>query len=238
MPAILTPDYAASAHQPLDRVKSIDLAMLATRYAWAAGHAAGKDVAEIACGSGIGAGWLARMARSLVVGDVDPRNCRVAQETYAGWNTIRVRQIDAFDLPFRSSSLDLLVLLEAIYYLRDAESFFEEGRRVLRRGGSLLVSTVNPEWCGFRPSPLATRYFTASELTVSLKESGFSTRIQAGFAERGIVNRVLEKFSARKEKIPRELEPGRNASEKLITVGPEMDLRRYRTLYIQATKAR
>src|ERR1035437_9696098 len=124
MQAALRPDFSTVTEQPEQSASRLQLAMLSTRYAWAAGHVADKDVAEIACGSGLGLGWIARRARSVEAGDLNDANCRAAIETYAGRENIRVRRMDAHLLPFPEASFDLLLLFEAIYYLSDAEAFF------------------------------------------------------------------------------------------------------------------
>jgi SAM-dependent methyltransferase len=264
MKAALRADFSTVTEQPRQPATRLQLAMLSTRYAWAAGHAAGKDVAEIACGAGLGLGWIARMARSVDAGDVDDANCRVALETYAGREKIQIRRMDALDLPYASASLDLLLLFEALYYLPDAAAFLEEARRVLRPGGELLLATVNREWSGFNPSPFHTRYLSAGELAEELARAGFAAHLRAGFAERrgkldgviGMIRRAAVRarmipptmagkaflkrlFYGSLEPIPRELEPGRPSGLGLLQpVSPGMDLSRYRTLYAEARKLR
>jgi SAM-dependent methyltransferase len=261
MQPALSPDYSTVTEQPEQRATRLQLAMLSTRYAWAAGHASGKDVAEIACGAGLGLGWIARMARSVEAGDVNDANCRAAIETYACREKIRIRRMDALDLPFPAASLDLVLLFEAVYYLSDAEAFFREARRVLRPAGTLLISTVNREWTGFNPSPFHTLYFSASELKDALARTGFATSLHAGFAEtRGIKDWLVGKarraavaarlipptmagkaflkrlFYGSLEPIPRELAASREDSQRLTPIAPGMDLHTYRTLYAEARR--
>jgi len=200
----------------------LDLAMLSTRYAWAAGHAAGKDVAEVACGAGAGLGWIARMARSVEAGDPDDANCYLAQETYAGREKIRIRPMDAFNLPFADASLDLVVRLHGIDDLRVAQAFLDQSRRVLRRYGAVLMATE-------------TRGLTVPEVTGTLARAGFHAHLMAGFPRtRGLSGWLPRNRSP--GQVPRELEPGRHATGQLISVAPGTDLARYRTLYIEGRK--
>jgi ubiquinone/menaquinone biosynthesis C-methylase UbiE len=263
MPAAkLKPDYSTVTEQPQQGATRLQLAMLSTRYAWAAGQAAGKDVAEVACGAGLGLGLLARMARSVKAGDLDDTNCRMALETHAGREKIHICHMDALDLPFPDASVDLLLLFEAIYYLSDAPAFFEEARRVLRSGGTLLLATVNPQWTGFHPSPFSTRYFSADELRDALSRAGFAANLKAGFPERhsmldwlvakirrlAVAARMIPSTMAGKaflkrmfygalKPIPRELQQGGGGAP-LHPIGSGMNLSRYRTLYAEARKLR
>jgi ubiquinone/menaquinone biosynthesis C-methylase UbiE len=196
--------------------------MLWTRYAWAAGHAAGKNVAEIGCGAGCGLGWLARMARTVEAGDPDDANCYLAQETYAGRPKIRIRRIYSSNLPFADASLDLLLRLEDIDNLPSAQAFLAESRRVLRRNGTLLIAS-------------RTLGSTAAEVIETLAQAGFTAHLKAGFPRRGVFGWLQSKRGPL-EPVPRELEPGLHSTSPLITIAPGMNLTRYRTLYIEARR--
>ena len=52
---------------------------------------------------------------------------------------VRFVQGSAYELPFADSSLDLVVATSAIHMLDDLGRFVAEARRVLKRGGSLVV---------------------------------------------------------------------------------------------------
>lgn len=183
MTPVLTRDYLAVTERPGQSASRIQLEMLEARYAWAADQAREKDVLEAACGAGMGLPVLGRVARSVQAGDVDVENLRAAHVACAGSPNITARAFHAEQLPFPSESFDLVLLFEAIYYLPDARRFFQETQRVLRPGGTLLVVTVNPEWDGFNPSPLCTRYWSAAELLAALEEAGFAARVQGAFPE-------------------------------------------------------
>lgn len=155
------------------------LLMLAARYRLAAELTTGGDVLEVACGPGIGLGYVARKARSVVGGDVDERLLQAAHRHYGG--RIPLLRLDAQALPFAGRAFDAVILFEALYYLHEPERFLAETRRVLRPGGMLLISTVNREWRGFNPSPHSARYFSASELRALLEAQGFAADLLGGF---------------------------------------------------------
>jgi SAM-dependent methyltransferase len=177
--------YSAVTELPGGRATAEQLSMLRTRYHLARERSRGKDVLEVACGSGMGLGYLAKEARTVVGGDVDESVLRFAREHYRGCGNIEVRQMDAHELPFEDDSFDLVLMYEALYYLRDAGQFLKEAQRVLRPGGELIICSVNCRWHGFNPSPFSTRYVAPDEIGALMEQSGFSPRIEFGFVDRG-----------------------------------------------------
>jgi ubiquinone/menaquinone biosynthesis C-methylase UbiE len=89
--------------------------------------------------------------------------------------------LDAHQLPFKDSSFDVVILFEAIYYLAQPEEFVMETRRVLRKDGVLLITTVNKDWPEFNPSPLSTQYLSVPELQQLLVSNGYSAKFYGGF---------------------------------------------------------
>ena len=183
MNSALAHSYLAVTERPGQPASRIQLEMLEARYSWAAGQARGKDVLEAGCGAGMGLPVLGRVARAVQAGDVDAGNLRAARAVCARHPNITLGEFGAERLPFPSESFDLVLLFEAIYYVADARRFLEETQRVLRPDGTLLIVTVNPEWTGFNPSPLHTRYWSAANLLEALRELGFAARIQGAFPE-------------------------------------------------------
>ncbi|HZO90863.1 MAG TPA: class I SAM-dependent methyltransferase [Chthonomonadaceae bacterium] len=157
------------------------LSMLCTRYDLARRLCAGKEVLEVACGTGTGLGYIARKARRVVGGDYDPKMVDLARSHYG--NRIELHQLDAQNLPFPDKSFDVVLLLEAIYYLPQAERFVAEARRVLRDDGTLFICSANREWNLFNPSPFSHRYYSAGELKELLAEVGFQVKLLAGFPD-------------------------------------------------------
>ncbi|MDR7537355.1 MAG: class I SAM-dependent methyltransferase [Armatimonadota bacterium] len=174
--------YASVTELPGMGATREQLSMLYTRYRLAVRHAAGKDVLEVACGPGIGLGYLARAARTVVGSDFDEALLGQARATYGP--TMRLVRLDAHTLPFAGRTFDLVLLYEALYYLSAPERFLREARRLLRPDGTLLISTVNRLWSGFNPSPYTFRYFTAPELRALLRAEGFDVALYAAFPAR------------------------------------------------------
>jgi SAM-dependent methyltransferase len=159
-----------------------ELSMLYTRYRWAKTLSAGRDVLEVACGPGIGLSYLACGARTVVGVDIDPVLLRRARSR-RGVN-VPLACVDAHALPFADGTFDVVLLFEAIYYLKCPASFLREARRVLRPAGTLLVCLPNRQWAGFNPSPFAHGYPSVAEIYDALSAAGFAPRVYGGFAAR------------------------------------------------------
>jgi SAM-dependent methyltransferase len=176
-------DYSDVTERPGLAISSIQLARAIHRYQTAAKCATGRKVLEVACGSGQGLGILADAARSVVGGDYSASNLGLARQQYVG--RLPLVQLDAGRLPFCAESFDVVVLLEAIYYLEDPARFVAEAKRILRRPGRIVISTVNCAWPDFGKSPHASVYFDANQLRKLLSDVGWSARIFGAFPEGG-----------------------------------------------------
>jgi ubiquinone/menaquinone biosynthesis C-methylase UbiE len=172
-------DYSVVTEIPGLGATREQMSMLYTRYTTAAAFCEGKDVLEVACGAGLGLGYLARKARRIVGGDYTERLLRLAQRHYRG--RIPLVRLDAHALPFRDRSFDVVILYEAIYYLTEPDRFLAECRRVLRVPGVVLICTVNKEWSDFNPSPFSVRYFSSQELIELLQRHGFAVELYGAF---------------------------------------------------------
>jgi len=177
--SVTSADYSSVSEQGGDWLTQEALSMLYARYRYALENCADRDVLEVACGAGIGLGYLAARARRVVGADVTPSLITTARRTYQG--RIPLVRLDAHRLPFVPHSFDVVVLFEALYYLADAVAFLRECRLVLRPSGTLLLCTVNPEWADFNPSPLSHRYFSGHDLSVLLHRAGFQAEVRAAF---------------------------------------------------------
>ncbi len=174
-------DFSLVSETPGLGVTKENASMLMTRYAFARKYCERKDVLEISCGAGMGLGFLAATAKSIVGADYDPQFVARAKEHYG--ERIEVHEADAQALPFADNSFDTVVMMEAIYFLPEASAFLSEARRVIRPGGRLAIVTANCEYKTFNPCDRATRYFSAKELAKMLSEEDFEVQIWKGYKD-------------------------------------------------------
>jgi len=164
--------YAGITELPGDPITQEQWERLCHRYFWVGTYCVNKDVLEVACGSGIGAGYLSNLAARYVAGDYDEAVLKIARAYYG--ERVDFRQFDAQDLPFGNDTFDVVVMLEAIYYVPHPEKFVRESKRVLRNGGYVLLATANKDLYDFAPSPYSIRYFGVPELRDLFSDFGFS----------------------------------------------------------------
>lgn len=158
-----------------EEISAEQLYRLYNRYHWTAQHCAGRDVLEVACGSGAGLGYIARTATSVAAGDYSAVILAGAKAHYG--TRFDIRQFDAQDMPYPDGSFDVVVMHEALYYIPDAGKFAAECRRVLRPGGAVLLTNANKDLFDFNPSPYSTVYHGAVELSELFGAHGFSTEL-------------------------------------------------------------
>src|SRR5262249_44365440 len=165
-----------------------------------------QAVLEVSCGPGSGLGCLAGRASKLVAGDYCASHLAQARTHYGP--SVPLVQLDATALPFRPASFDVVLLLEAIYFLPHVGAFLDSCHDALKRRGVVLVVTVNPDWEAFNPSPLSTKYWTAKELSDLLRTHQFSTEMYAGFpardpSPRGRLAHALKRSAVKRKLIPK-----------------------------------
>ena len=180
------------------------LAMQYFRYRMAADLGAGGDVLEIGCGSGMGLSYLAERARKVVGGDYTMGLLREARAQLPKASLVR---FDAQHLPFRDASLDVVLMLEMIYYLADQDAAVAECRRVLRDDGALMICVPNPERPDFNASPFSTHYPDAAGLVALFERNGFDARVLGAFpvepsSARDRVLAPIRLFAVRNHLIP------------------------------------
>jgi SAM-dependent methyltransferase len=105
-------------------------------------HAA--RVADLASGTGYGSRLLASIAGATTDGvDLDPRAVDYARRHHACEGRCAFHAADACDTPLRSNAYDLAASFETIEHVSNATGLVAELHRILRPGGTLVISTPN-----------------------------------------------------------------------------------------------
>lgn len=126
-----------------------------SRYSFAKKYIRNKDkVLDAACGTGY---------ETIGVGiDNDPEAIAFAKSHYKAEFVVA----SVLDMPFESNSFDVVTSFETIEHV-DANKFLTEVKKVLKRNGTLILST--PRENGPSNSPYHIKEFTAKELEILLK---------------------------------------------------------------------
>jgi len=224
--------YWQITEAPGQKASREQVARIYHRYRLALDYARGVEVFEAACGSGISLGYLAGVARRVVGGDIDVVNISAARDARRALTAdirekVDIVRLDAHHLSFSPGSFDLVLLFEAVYYLKDPGLFVTEAARVLRDGGTLIVGTVNKDWPDFHPSPYTHYYPSVPDLYRLLRSSFASVAIYGAFPSRpeGVRQSaisMLKRVAVRFDLIPGSLKA--RSYLKRLFLGPLADL--------------
>lgn len=171
-------DFEAVTELAGDEVSPEQVFRVCNRYYWAARHCTGKDVFEVACGTGPGLGYIGKVARAVVAADISQPIVNRAKAHYG--DRFDILCLDATDTGFPDSSFDVILIFEALYYIPDPGKFVAECRRLLRPGGAVLVSNANKDLFDFNPSPYSHTYHGVVELGKLFTHFGFETQFFGG----------------------------------------------------------
>jgi SAM-dependent methyltransferase len=109
----------------------------------AIGDVAGLDVLDAACGPGLYARDLLAAGARVTAFDASPVMVELARTQVAGQAPVD-RAVLGEPLPYPGDAFDLVVCALAIHYADDRRAAFAEFHRILRPGGTLVLSTAHP----------------------------------------------------------------------------------------------
>lgn len=140
------------------------------------------DAIDIGCGGGANvARLLERCPRGSVTG-VDYASTSVdASRSFNAWavaqGSCRIVEGDVMALPFADASFDVATAFETVYFWPDIRRSFSEVARVLRRGGTFMISN-EVDGTAESDREMAASFsgmsmYTGDDLAALLKEAGF-----------------------------------------------------------------
>lgn len=101
------------------------------------------DVLDVGSGDGFVSGLISARAKSVTCLDRSERMIAAAQERLGGRANVRYAVGDMHALPFPARSFDQVALFNVLTYSDEPERVVLEAARVLRKGGTLAVLTLN-----------------------------------------------------------------------------------------------
>ncbi len=147
------------------------------RYEFALPYCRDAVVLDAGCGVGYGTAYLAREARRVVGVDVFADAIAYASRRYASEN-VEFVVADVQQLPLPDATFDTVCSFEIVEHVADAERFVAELARVLKPGGTLVLSTPRAEDPAVRPdNPFHEREFDADELRALLSAQFVSVEL-------------------------------------------------------------
>ena len=112
-------------------------------YDWAIGRLdSGVNLLEVGCGEGYGTNMFAKKVKSVMGLDLNFEAVEHARGRYAADNC-SFSTYDGHRFPFETESFDAAVSFQVIEHTDDDAMFVAEISRVLKRGGTLLMTTPN-----------------------------------------------------------------------------------------------
>ena len=116
------------------------------RYLNAKPYVYGKRVLDAACGEGYGTRLMYNWGASSVVG-VDISEVAIDKATKIfGTENVSYMRHNVEELPFPDNSFDVVVSLETIEHLDEPAKFLTELHRVLKKGGTAIISCPNDNY--------------------------------------------------------------------------------------------
>jgi SAM-dependent methyltransferase len=115
---------------------------------WLFDRISGSDPKKILeLGSGSGGLWADNLGRlgmrwEIVVSDISESELTKSRDRIGSRRGFSFERIDAHQIPYPDDSFDVVIADHLLQRVADPESMLREMRRVLRRGGKLLVSAI------------------------------------------------------------------------------------------------
>ena len=127
------------------------LALHLARYVFAERWCDDGEVLDLGCGTGYGSFRLSRVARKVIGGDISVEAVEYARGHYGAPN-LEFAVLDATVLPFGDASFDVVCSFETIEHVDNPKKLVHEVARVLRPGGTFVVSTPRAEETTHKPA--------------------------------------------------------------------------------------
>ncbi len=146
-------------------------------YEFAQAYIQGKRVLDVGCGNGYGTALMAKSALEIVGLDYDAETVEQNKKAYGSISNISFKQAFIPPVPFEAESFDVITAFQFIEHIESRKEFLKECLRVLKPGGSLLVTTPNAVKSLAR-NPFHVHEYTFAEMDSELKSLSADFELQ------------------------------------------------------------
>ncbi len=108
-------------------------------------HEKGMRVLDVGCGTGNHSIKLARMGLQVTGIDISEKMLEIARKKAGASLSVNFLYMDAAKLEFENDSFDGAISITAFEFLPEPEKVLEEMFRVVKKGGSIVIGTLNRE---------------------------------------------------------------------------------------------
>jgi SAM-dependent methyltransferase len=102
-----------------------------------------ENILDVGGGSGLLIGSLSTISKNPIVLDIEGKGLSEINKKNPKVGCICANV--EFSLPFKSASFDVIIASELLEHLNNPSRFFSESKRVLRKGGILIITTPNSD---------------------------------------------------------------------------------------------
>jgi len=137
-------------------------------YEFAKLYSRGKKVLDVPCGAGHGLLHCAGETLTLVGCDLSQGALQYAKKM-SPHHSIHFCCGDLFKLPFRDESFDVVLSFQVVEHFTSVQSYFQEMLRVLKRGGTFLIATLNKEQTTSGLNPFHVKEYAYPEFEATVR---------------------------------------------------------------------
>lgn len=103
------------------------------------------DLVELGCGTGTFTRDCAPLCRSVIATDIAPHMVEIAGDALREFANVSALVADASSTGLPSESADTVLVINLIHIVPEPAAVLAEAHRLLRRGGTLIVSSYSAE---------------------------------------------------------------------------------------------